>query len=228
MEKPAGSGPLASDDITTGGLRELLCLADGDGVRRAAAAVTAMLADNATRDWSVRAGALRWSVAEVVSHLMDVCGCYAVHLALASSRRLRFDLVPHPGVGVAEQVATLDALAEHLAQVIDRAPPQARAWHRYGMADPAGFAAMACDELLVHGSDIAEGWAEGFEPDRELCRLVLARLFPWATPTGDPWHTLRWANGRIALPGQPRLAPDWVWWSAPLAKWDGRRPAATI
>jgi hypothetical protein len=226
MAEPDWSDPMAAE-ITAGWLRNPRCLVDVDGVRRGAAAVVAMLAENADRDWSVRAGQLQWSVVEVVSHLVDACGSYAVHLASGSSRRLRFDLVPHPGAGVAEQIAVLGASVEHLAQVVDRAPLQARAWHRYGMADPAGFAAMACDELLVHGSDIAEGWAEAFEPDRELCRLVLARLFPWAPPVGDLWQALLWANGRIALPGHPRLAPDWVWWSAPLAEWGGQRPVAT-
>jgi len=95
------------------------------------------------------------------------------------------------------------------------------------MADPTGFAAMACDELLVHGRDIAEGWAQPFEPDRDLCARVLARLFPWAPRNTDPWDALRWANGRSALPDHPRLAPDWAWLSAPLTEWDGQRPAAS-
>lgn len=159
-------------------LRSLVQMPGAEDVRRAAAALTAMLAENAAQDWSVRAGELEWSVAEVTEHLVDVCGFYAVHLAVGSTRRLRFDLVPHADANAAERVAVLEALAEHLAQVIERAPPQARAWHRHGLADPAGFAAMACDELLVHGSDLADGWGLAFEPDRELCQRVLPRLFP--------------------------------------------------
>ena len=84
---------------------------------------------------------------------------------------------------------------------------------------------MACDELLIHGRDIAAGLAQPFDPNRAQCRLVLNRLFPWATPNSDTWQTLRWSNGRIALPGCPRLAPDWSWWSVPLAEWDGRSPS---
>jgi len=64
----------------------------------------------------------------------------------------------------ADRADTIAALAEHLAQVIKASPPDARAWHHHGMADPAGFAAMACDELLVHGHDMAEGFGDGFEP----------------------------------------------------------------
>jgi hypothetical protein len=185
-----------------------------------------MLAANADGDWSARAGELTWTAAEVVAHLADVCGFYAVHLAVGSHRRLRFDVTLHPTASAPDRVATLDALAATLAQVIDSAPPNARAWHHWGMADPCGFAAMACDELLVHGRDIADGLAQPFQPDQDLCARVLARLFPWAPKTADPWQTLRWANGRTALPGHPRLSGDWAWLSAPLAEWDGRRPTS--
>ena len=53
-------------------------------------------------------------------------------------------------------------------------------------------------------------------------RGVLARLFPWHTvgPEDDPWELLRWANGRIELPG--RIRQDvWRWQCAPLSEWDG-------
>lgn len=57
---------------------------------------------------------------------------------------------------------------------------------------------------------------------------MLRRLFPWveleADPADDPWSLLRWANGRLALDGRPQLT-RWRWHCAPLADWDGRRPA---
>jgi hypothetical protein len=185
-----------------------------------------LLVSDTARDWSARAGELTWTVAEVAAHVADLCGFYAIHLALCSRSRLRFDVALHPTATVADKAATIDALANHLAQVIDCAPPDARAWHHWGMADPVGFAAMACDELVVHSRDIADGWAQPFEPDRDLCARVLARLFPWAALTADPWEALRWANGRIALPDHPRLASDWAWHSAPLTEWDGQRPTS--
>jgi hypothetical protein len=158
-----------------------------------------------------------------VAHVADVCGFYAIHLALRRPSRLHFDVSLHSTASVADQTAAVDALAAHLAQVIDSAPLDVRAWHHWGMADPSGFAAMACDELLVHASDIADGWTQPFEPDRALCARVLTRLFPWAPSATDPWDGLRWANGRIALPGHPRLSSDWAWHSAPLTEWDGQR-----
>jgi hypothetical protein len=198
----------------------------GDDVRHAAASFAGLLVADAARDWSARAGGLMWSVSEVAAHVADVCGFYAVHLALRTPRRMRFDVALHPSASAADQANTIVGLAAHLAQVIDSAPPDARAWHHWGMSDTAGFAAMACDELLVHASDIAEGWSQPFEPDRGVCARILARLFPWAPSTADPWDGLRWANGRIALPGHLQLSDDWSWHSAPLTEWDGQRPTS--
>lgn len=198
----------------------------GADVREAAAAFCALLVPNSAMDWSAPAGQLAWSVTEVVAHVADVCGFYAIHLGTHSRRRLRFDVTLHAGASVSDRVATITGLAEHLARVIAASPPDARAWHHHGLADPAGFAAMACDELLVHGSDIAEAWQQPFEPDLDLCGRVLVRLFPWAPAGVDPWKALRWANGRIALSDHPRLSPHWASHSAPLSEWDGRRLTA--
>lgn len=92
------------------------------------------------------------------------------------------------------------------------------------MADASGFAALACDELLVHTSDIAAGLGVSFDPPREVCARVLGRLFPWAPRDQDPWEALRWANGHAPLGERPRLAPEWVAHPAPLQEWDGVDP----
>jgi hypothetical protein len=108
-----------------------------------------------------------------------------------------------------------------LADVVRAAPPAARAFHPAGVADPSGFAAMGCDEILVHTGDIATGLGIGFEPPAGLCARVLARLFPWAPGDAEPWPALQWANGRIGLPGHERQDADWYWHCAPLEEWDG-------
>jgi uncharacterized protein (TIGR03083 family) len=197
---------------------------DATDVRRAAAALVVVLDRGDPEHWWAQAGDLDWTVADVLAHLADVCGFYAIHLALRSRRRLRFDVTLHAGAIPGDRVATVAALAEHLARTIAGAPADARAWHQDGMADPAGFAAMATDELLVHTADVAAPLDIRFRPKPDICRRVLARLFPWAPPNTDPWATLLWANGRIAIPGHARLGPDWAWVSAPLSEWDGQRP----
>jgi hypothetical protein len=82
---------------------------------------------------------------------------------------------------------------------------------------------MACDELLIHTDDAADRLGLRFTPDQGLAGRVLARLFPWHDPGSDPWQTLRWANGRIELPGRPSQQ-GWQWYCAPLADWDGQAP----
>jgi hypothetical protein len=98
-------------------------------------------------------------------------------------------------------------------------PPGARVAHEWGRPDASGFAALACDEMLVHTSDIAVSLGASFDPPRELCARVLARLFPWAPHDEDPWQALRWANGRTPSGPRPRLAPNWVAHPAPLGEW---------
>jgi hypothetical protein len=46
------------------------------------------------------------------------------------------------------------------------------------MPDASGFAALACDEMLLHTNDIALGLGTTFDPSRDVCARVLARLFP--------------------------------------------------
>lgn len=110
---------------------------------------------------------------------------------------------------------------------IDRMPVTARGFHPAGSADPSGFAAMACDEILVHTHDAATGLGEQFDPGGELADRLLRRLFPWHVErfpghpvAPDQWTALLWANGRINLPGRPGQV-GWRWHCAPIADWDG-------
>ena len=55
----------------------------------------------------------------------------------------------------AELIRTLHTGAELLATVVAAAPDDARGFHPFGRADTSGFAAMACDELVVPTHGIA-------------------------------------------------------------------------
>ena len=107
------------------------------------------------------------------------------------------------------------------AEAIDAAPSEARGFHGAGMADASGFAAMGCDEILVHGNDMMSGLRAAFIPPEDLCERVLRRLFPWAPADVAGWSGLLWANGRIALDAHGRVDDLWYWHSAPLETWDG-------
>jgi uncharacterized protein (TIGR03083 family) len=174
-------------------------------------------------DWDASAGDLQWSCRTTLGHMLAALLYYAVNLALRSTRP-RPSGQADPSLPVPELLDALEGRAALLAAVCAAAPPDARGAHEWGMADASGFAALACDEMLVHTSDIAAGLGASFDPPRELCARVLMRLFPWAPPDKDSWETLRWANGRGPMGERPRLAPNWVGHPAPLDDWDGHDP----
>jgi len=126
------------------------------------------------RDWSVRAGDLTWSCQETLVHAADVW--YSVELASQCHDWLPPLLTWRAGLTTEEGLAAHDA------------PPEARGYHGQP-TDAEGFAAMHCDEVLVHGYDIALGLGVVFVPPPDLARRVRDRLFPW-TPAGAPWTTL--------------------------------------
>ncbi|WP_345378130.1 maleylpyruvate isomerase N-terminal domain-containing protein [Pseudonocardia yuanmonensis] len=194
-----------------------------DEVRSAAAACTGLLGGALERDWSARAGTLDMTVAQVVAHVAQVLHFYAADLAGGPAEIDALELRVHADRPPATLVAAVRAAAFLLAATIEASDDDARGFHPSGAADPSGFAAMACDELLVHTDDAARGLGLAFEPDAHLAAHVVRRLFPWAPHGGRSWPTLRWANGRAALGERPRLA-NWRWHCAPLDEWDGSGP----
>jgi hypothetical protein len=102
--------------------------------------------------------------------------------------------------------------------MVRTSPAHVRAYHPAGMSDPEGFAGLGCYEALLHGNDIAQGFGLSLDPPRDVCRRVLARIFPHAPAdlaAPDPWTTLVWAGGRVELPGHPRPS-SWRPHPAPL------------
>jgi uncharacterized protein (TIGR03083 family) len=198
-----------------------------DELRTAARTAVEALAPTVDRDWSVRAGDLDWDAAATLDHTVRSLVFYAVHLAYRATDQPPFVVTPSvvstdPPRSPAGLLAALDAMAAVLADVGTAAAPEVRAWHPWGhLPDVEGFMAMGCDEILMHAEDIARGLGVALQPPEALCQRVLARLFPWAPTDVDPWSALRWASGRMALDGHPRLGPDWNWHCAPLAEWDG-------
>jgi hypothetical protein len=116
--------------------------------------------------------------------------------------------------GPAGLLQVLEASGALLVAMVRTTPPRVRAHHVYGVSDPEGFAAMGIVETLVHTDDLAEGLGLAWAPPADLCSRVLARLFPDAPQTTDPWPTLLWATGRAELPGHPRLT-TWRWYGTP-------------
>ena len=172
-------------------------------------------------DWDAPAGDLTWSCRRTLDHIPDALMVYAAHLATRATARVPLLRDGDPARPVGELLTTVETAAAILAAVVRAAPAGTRAFHPAGMADPEGFVAMGCEEILIHTDDIAQGLGIAFRPPDGLSARVLARLFPWAPADVEPWAALRWASGRTALPGRARLGPDWYWHCAPVAEWDG-------
>lgn len=171
--------------------------------------------------WSTPIPGMEWTVAEAVAHMALAPLWYAVDLSAGPSELSMLNMTVDPGSPPAQLVRAVRTYSNVLASVIEAVPPDVRGWHPVGIADVSGFAAMGCDEMLVHTYDAARGLKLEFEPIPELAERTLRRLFPWAPQDVEPWEGLKWANGRSELPGLKQLT-RWRWQCAPLSEWDGK------
>ena len=189
---------------------------DGTSIGQAIRSSTTFLAGTVDLDWDRPIPDMTWSVREVIAHVGDTLLWYATDLAGGVCELSTMDLRVRPTENPAQLIDTITAFGAVLAHVVDGVTPGQRGFHPDGPADSTGFAAMGCDEILVHTSDAARGLGLDYEPSEVLSGAVLRRLFPWAPPDEDAWASLLWANGRIALPGRPRQE-GWHRHSAPLS-----------
>jgi uncharacterized protein (TIGR03083 family) len=192
----------------------------GADVLAAAASVMGALQPAVDRDWSVRVPELDFTVASVVAHAASGLLWYSVDVWEGPTDEAAYEVGVRVDAENGRLLNSLRAAAAVCAASIDAAPPTTRGFHPAGAADPEGFAAMACDEVLVHGDDAARGLGLPFAPDGDLAERVLSRLFPWhATDRPeDPWTALLWANGRVTPAGRVRQE-GWQWHCAPLSEW---------
>jgi hypothetical protein len=179
--------------------------------------------------WDGKAGSLAWDCWETVEHLSDALFSYAVQLGpktpplngdvpfVCESRRPGGPAIAvhaDPAAGPAGLLQVLEVSGALLVAMVRTTSSRVRAYHSDGVSDPEGFAAMGIVETLVHTDDLAEGLGLAWAPPADLCSRALARLFPDAPRTTDPWPTLLWATGRAELPGHPRLT-TWRWYGTP-------------
>jgi hypothetical protein len=157
----------------------------------------------------VAAGRLEWDCRTTVGHIADALAFFAAHLGSGSTEWLKFDLVSHADATNLHLLRLVEAMGEVLAQVIDAASDDMRAFHHSGLWDRTGFAAMSCLEVLVHTGDVALGLRISFEPPHEICDRVVRHLFLEAPRDEDPWRVLLWATGRDDLAGRESPGADW-------------------
>jgi hypothetical protein len=198
----------------------------GDDVLAAAERCRVALEPALGSDWTVPVPGLKFTVTGVLGHAALAPMWYSADLWGGPEDNAAFEVAVAADAPNEKLLTSVLVAARVLAATVDAAPPETRGFHPYGSPDPSGFAAMACDELLVHGDDAARALGITFTPEPGLADAVLARLYPWHVVDDDPWRVLLWANGRIERPGLP-FQQRWVWHPEPLSEWDGvaRTPA---
>ncbi|GAA1465311.1 hypothetical protein GCM10009603_45420 [Nocardiopsis exhalans] len=196
----------------------------GDDVRAAADTALEFLEPRLGRDWSAAIPGMDFTVASVLAHAAQGPLWYSLDLIGGTEDEAAFEVGVRADTEPRALLCSLNSAARLCAISVDAHPSSARGFHPMGAADPSGFAAMACAEILVHTHDAATGWGEDFQPGRELARRVLARLFPWQEPGEDAWRSLLWVHGRVELAGA-RGGRGWRWHTAPVSGWDGKAPS---
>lgn len=196
-----------------------------DDLDRVVDTVIAALCPGTGRDWQTPAGQLDWSCRFTADHAAHGLQAYAMQLASrARTHYVRFFSRPLENSTDADALELLEASGRLLSAVVRAAKPTDRGFHPFGSADAEGTAGMGCIELLVHGSDIATGLGLPFDPPPDICTWILARMFPdqhtehesLSPAPADPWTAIRWATGRMSLPGLPDVGANWRWHSSPL------------
>ena len=200
----------------------------GDDVRTAAELCRALLEPALDADWSAPVPDLDFTVSGVIGHASQAALWYPVDM-WSGAENAAFEVSIVEDAGNRRLLASLYGASHVMAAALDAAPPTLRGFHPFGSPDPSGFAAMTCDELLVHGRDAARGLGREFRGEARLASSILARLFPWHAvgADDDPWQVLLWANGRVSLAGREDQK-RWRWQCAPLAEWDGSAPVFKV
>ena len=197
-----------------------------DDVVRAAAVATSALEPHVAADWSVRAGALEWTVEATVVHVLGALTKESLYLASRSNRFIAVGLVKFREATPTELVASIVPAAQALANVARSTPHGVLAYHSTGMTDAEGYLAMGCAEVLLHTWDACCGLGADFAGPDELCAAILARTYPWVEVEASPWETLLWAFGRRRR-GEEPVVPDGIpGLRTPIEDWDGT-PATT-
>ena len=167
-----------------------------------------------------------WTARRTIDHLADALTLYSVYVASRATGRLQPLRDGRPTASLDELLGDVRHAAAILRRLLDAMDPTERAFHPAGPADRSGWAAMACDELIVHGVEIATAVGAPFTPDEEVVERVLRRLFPWAPHTGTAIERLLWANGRRRPRRQSAARPVVVLVVAAVARvgWSAASP----
>ncbi len=129
---------------------------------------------------------LGFTVASAVAHEAEGPLWYDVDLTADPGDDGAFELWVKPDTGPERLLVSMRTAAALCAMAVDGSPASARGFHPAGPADPSGFAAMACDEILGHITTRAEDWGRASALIRGSRNGCSRRLFPWLGPGAGP------------------------------------------
>lgn len=182
-----------------------------DTLDQAVASSISAMSQAHDKDWSVLAGDLQWDCRATVLHVASDFVGYATQLTSPRAHGYApFDLVLEGTPDPSELCEVVRGTGGVLSAVIRTTESTTRSWHPYGVAGPADFAAMGIVEVLVHTEDLSRGLGFAWEPATALCLRILDHLFSNAPKGFEPWPTLLWTTGRLALGEHPRRQ-NWQW-----------------
>src|ERR1700685_375150 len=124
------------------------------------------------RDWSVRAGSLEWDCWHTAEHIGDCLLSYAWQLAVQpTTRYVRAVATAEKGASPAEVLEFAVTGGRVLASMVRTSPAHVRAFHPAGIADPEGFAALGCNEALLHATILRRASASA-STRRAMCAVA--------------------------------------------------------
>ena len=107
------------------------------------------LEDARDLDWATPLPHLDFTIAGMCQHIAQTGFWYAIDLAARGVDLAVVEPQIKDGGKADDLIAAVDVGMSLLAAAIEVAPADARGFHPFGLADPSGFAAMACDEMLI-------------------------------------------------------------------------------
>ena len=195
-----------------------------DDLRAAAELVSGSISGLDSELFERLAYGLEWTRSATAAHIASALNNYAGSLARKSQENPETRGLALGEGSITAAAWQIESNARVLALVSDSTSPEGRGFHRTGSPDAEGFLAMGCVEVLLHGYDAVVGTDSEFDPDDELCKRILGRLFPWAPQDSPGWLALLWATGRGELDGRESLGETWMWHNDLLSEWEGDIP----
>jgi hypothetical protein len=181
--------------------------------------VDGLFARVSTDGWQAAAANVGWSCWFTAEHISGDFAHYAGQVVgQARGHYVKFGFDTGRASDAEELREVVRVAGGLLVAAVQVAEPKSVAWHPHGYFTPAGYAAVACAEAIVHGCDIASGLGLDWQPEPHVCSRVLTMLFPDAAQREDEsaLEVLLRCTGRGRNQAESDAAASWIYGGALL------------